>query len=104
MQESIKEKDVMFLEYIIKAMVEHSDDVRVTRKVDEQGVLLNLFVNPGDMGKVIGHGGKTGDAIRLLLRVVGMKNNARVSLKICEPEEAKSSDSKIDEVLDRMTG
>jgi predicted RNA-binding protein YlqC (UPF0109 family) len=77
--------DTQFLEYVVKALVEHPDDVKIKRTVDEMGVLMTLDVNPEDMGKVIGRSGNTAKAIRILLRVVGMKNNARVNLKINEP-------------------
>ena len=81
-----KEGDAVFLDYVIKALVDNSNDVKIKRTVDEMGVLLMLDVNPADMGKVIGRAGNTAKAIRTLLRVVGMKNNARVNLKINEPE------------------
>lgn len=77
--------DQDFLEYVIKMLVDNPNDVKVSRQVDEMGVLLTLDVNPADMGKVIGRSGNTAKAIRILLRVVGMKNNARVNLKINEP-------------------
>ena len=77
--------DQEFLEYVVKALVDNPADVKVARQVDEMGVLLTLDVNPADMGKVIGRSGNTAKAIRILLRVVGMKNNARVNLKISEP-------------------
>ena len=77
--------DQEFLEYTVKALVDNPADVVVNRVVDEMGVLLTLDVNPNDMGKVIGRSGNTAKAIRILLRVVGMKNNARVNLKINEP-------------------
>ncbi len=80
------ELDQEFLEYVIKSLVDHPGDVQVERSVDEMGVLLNLKVNPEDMGQVIGRSGNTARAIRTLLRVVGAKNNARVNLKIYEPE------------------
>lgn len=83
------EKDAQFLEQLVKALVENPDDVKLTRTVDEMGVLITLDVNPLDMGKVIGRSGNTAKAIRTLLRVVGMKNNARVNLKINEPEGGK---------------
>ena len=79
------EHDVQFLDFVIKALVEHPDDVKINRTVDEMGVLMTLDVNPLDMGKIIGREGNTAKAIRTLLRVVGMKNNARVNLKINEP-------------------
>lgn len=77
--------DQEFLEYVVKMLVDNPSDVQVNRQVDEMGVLLTLDVNPADMGKVIGRSGNTAKAIRILLRVVGMKNNARVNLKINEP-------------------
>mgnify|MGYP000930808385 CR=1 FL=1 len=79
------EQDVNFLDFVIKALVENPQDVKITRTVDEMGVLMTLDVNPADMGKIIGREGNTAKAIRTLLRVVGMKNNARVNLKINEP-------------------
>ena len=75
-----------FLEYVVKSLVDNPDDVKVDRKVDEMGVLLTLKVNPENMGQVIGRSGNTAKALRTLLRVVGMKHNARVTLKIDEPE------------------
>ncbi len=81
-----KPKDQDFLEFLVKSIVDHPDDVLVDRKVDEMGVLLSLKVNPQDMGVVVGRQGSTAKAIRSLLRIVGVKNNARVNLKIEEPE------------------
>lgn len=78
--------DQAFLEYVVKALVDHPDAVKIARSVDEMGVLLTLDVHAEDMGKIIGRSGNTAKAIRTLLRVVGMKNNARVNLKINEPE------------------
>ena len=75
-----------FLEYLVKSLVDHPDDVKVDRKVDERGVLLSLHVNQLDMGQVVGRAGATAQALRLLLRIVGVKNNAHVNLKIEEPE------------------
>ncbi len=80
------EQDQQFLEYVVKALVDNPDDVKITRTVDEMGVLLTLSVNQNDMGKVIGRSGATAKAIRTVLRVVGMKHDARVNLKIEEPE------------------
>lgn len=79
------EKDVQFLDFVVKALVEHPEDVKIVRTVDEMGVLMNLDVHKDDMGKIIGREGNTAKAIRTLLRVVGMKNNSRVNLKINEP-------------------
>lgn len=77
--------DQQFLEYVIKALVDNPDQVKVTRTVDEMGVLLTLDIGAADMGKIIGRQGNTAKSIRTLLRVVGMKNNSRVNLKINEP-------------------
>ena len=67
------ENDVKFLDFIIKALVENPEAVKITRTVDEMGVLMTLDVSPADMGKIIGREGNTAKAIRTLLRVVGMK-------------------------------
>jgi uncharacterized protein len=97
--------DQDFLEYIIKALVDHPDDVKIERKVDEMGVLLLLKVNPKDMGQIIGRAGATAKSIRSLVRIIGLKNQARVNLKIEEPvgsqpvnEERVESSSKLDEL------
>lgn len=79
-------QDQVFLESVIKALVDHPEDIKIDRRVDDMGVLMTLDVNAADMGKVIGRQGNTAKAIRTLLRVVGMKHNARVNLKINEPE------------------
>ncbi len=80
-----KPKDQEFLENLVKALVQYPDDVKVTRSVDEMGVLLSLKVNPADIGQIIGREGSTARAIRSLLRLVGLHNKARVNLKIEEP-------------------
>lgn len=85
------EQDTQFLEFVIRALVDNPNDVKISRTVDEMGVLLTLDVNSADMGKIIGREGNTAKAIRTLLRVVGMKNNARVNLKINEPEGGTKS-------------
>ncbi len=81
--------DKAFLEYVVKALVDNPDDVKIDRTVDEMGVLITMTVNGADMGKIIGRQGNTAKAIRTLLRVIGMKNNSRVNLKINEPEGGK---------------
>ncbi len=82
----MQDADKVFLEYVVKALVDNPADVKIDRTVDEMGVLISLTVNPADMGKIIGRMGNTAKAIRTLLRIIGMKNNARVNLKINEPE------------------
>ena len=81
-----KSSDKDFLEHIVKNLVDNPNDVKVDRKVDEMGVLLSLKVNPEDMGQIIGRAGSTARSIRNLVRIVGLKNHARVNLKIEEPE------------------
>lgn len=83
--------DVEFVEYVVKSIVDHPDDVKVERKIDEMGVLITLQVSPEDMGQVIGRQGATAKSIRTLLRVIGARNNARVNLKIQEPEGSLAS-------------
>lgn len=80
------EFDKEFLEYVIKGIVDKPDAVEVKRSIDEMGVLLELKVDPEDMGKIIGKDGQTAKAIRILLRILGAKNDARVNMKIIEPE------------------
>lgn len=80
------EQDQEFVEYIVKSIVGNPDDVKVSRIIDERGVLLTLAVNPEDMGKIIGKEGRTAKALRTLLRVLGAKSNARINLKVEEPE------------------
>ncbi|MEK7096536.1 MAG: KH domain-containing protein [Patescibacteria group bacterium] len=80
------EKDQKFVEDVVKAIVDNPDKVKTERTIDEMGVLIQLTVDPEDMGKIIGKEGKTAKALRTLLRVLGAKNNARVNLKIVEPE------------------
>ena len=82
----IMETDQQFVEYVVRAIVNNPNDVKVTRTVDERGVLITLDLNPSDMGYVIGRQGQTARSIRTLLKIVGAKNNARVNLKINEPE------------------
>ncbi|MEK9160798.1 MAG: KH domain-containing protein [Patescibacteria group bacterium] len=101
------EQDHAFLEYVVKALVDNPDQVEISRTVDEMGVLLTLTVSPEDMGKIIGKEGNIAKAIRTLLRVVGMKHNARVNLKVNEPiggkrdgrpEEMKSIEQVVEEL------
>lgn len=103
--------DQEFVEFVIKSIVDHPDDVLTDRKIDEMGVLLTLKVNPEDMGQVIGRQGGTARAIRTLLRVIGAKHNARVNFKIEEPEggrvfrensESSAAVRDVDQVVDEL--
>ncbi|OGL74296.1 hypothetical protein A3C96_03180 [Candidatus Uhrbacteria bacterium RIFCSPHIGHO2_02_FULL_60_10] len=82
-------QDQEFVEYVIRNIVNHPDDVKTERIIDERGVLITLFVNPEDMGYVIGRDGQTARSVRTLLKIVGAKNSARVNLKIFEPEGSR---------------
>ena len=89
--------DQQFVEYIVKTLVNNPDKVSVDRKIDEKGVLLSLTVDPEDVGRVIGKRGVTAQSIRMLLRALGTKQDARYNLKIVntdedgEPRERKSA-------------
>lgn len=97
------DQDKEFVEYIVKAIVEKPDNVKVERKIDERGVLLELTVDPEDMGKIIGKEGRTAKSLRTLLRVLGAKNNARVNLKIVEPEGGKVAKTEKEEKTEKET-
>lgn len=104
-----KYADQEFVEFVIKSIVDHPDEVSTDRKIDEMGVLLTLKVNPQDMGQVIGRQGATARAIRTLLRVIGAKHNARVNFKIEEPaggrvvrERSESPVKDVDQVVDEL--
>ena len=83
--------DQQFVEYIVKSLVNHPDDVVVERQIDEKGVLLTLTVNPEDLGRVIGKRGVTAQSLRTLLRAFGTKNDARYNLKIVNNDEDRDS-------------
>ena len=80
------EQDQQFVEDVVKSIVGNPDKVKTERTVDEMGVLITLHADASDMGYIIGRSGQTARAIRTLLKIVGAKNNARVNLKIIEPE------------------
>ena len=95
----MENEDQQYLESVVKPLVDHPGDVKINRTVDEMGVLLTLDVHADDMGKIIGRSGNTAKAIRTLLRVVGMKNDARVNLKINEPEGGKGMSPEMSEAM-----
>ncbi len=93
--------DQQFIEYIVKSVVGHPDDVKIERRIDEKGVLLELSVNPEDLGRVIGKRGATAQSMRTLLRALGTKNDARYNLKIIDtgppPENREPSSAEATE-------
>lgn len=80
--------DQQFIEYIVKSLVSQPDKVKIERRIDEKGVLLELTVDPEDLGRVIGKRGATAQSLRTLLRALGTKNDARYNLKIVDNGEA----------------
>lgn len=105
--------DQQFIEYIVKSLVGNPDAVKVERTIDEKGVLLELTVDPEDLGRVIGKRGSTAQSLRSLLRALGTKNDARYNLKIVDvdrPEgergarvatdDTTSSDDQDDQIVD----
>lgn len=99
--------DQQFVEYIVKSLVNHPDDVVVDRQIDEKGVLLTLTVNPEDLGRVIGKRGVTAQSLRTLLRAFGTKNDARYNLKIVNNDDygtdAGQSDDNIVQPVNNST-
>ena len=81
MQNSI---DQQFVEFVVKSLVSKPDAVKIERRIDEKGVLLELTVDPEDLGRVIGKRGATAQSLRTLLRALGTKNDARYNLKIVD--------------------
>ena len=100
----MQEKDAQFLDFVVKSLVDNPSAVVIGRTVDEMGVLLTLDVHADDMGKIIGRSGNTAKAIRTLLRVVGMKHDARVNLKINEPEGGQRMDDETAEAIQEDNG
>jgi predicted RNA-binding protein YlqC (UPF0109 family) len=76
--------DQQFVEFIVKSLVSKPEAVKIERRIDEKGVLLELTVDPEDLGRVIGKRGATAQSIRTLLRALGTKNDARYNLKIVD--------------------
>ena len=84
--ESVAKLKKEFLEYLVKSIVDHPDDVKVERKIDEMGVLLTVKLGEGDAGVVIGKQGQSINAIRSVINIVGRKNQAKVNVKLDVPE------------------
>ena len=80
----MSEIDQQFIEFVVKSLVGNPDAVQVKRTIDEKGVLLELTVDPDDLGRVIGKRGATAQSLRTLLRALGTKNDARYNLKIVD--------------------
>jgi hypothetical protein len=81
--------DREFIEFLARSIVDHPDEVKVERIVDERGTLLKLFVSPADVGQMVGRGGMTARAMRTMLRIWGMRNQERVNLKIMDTDRGE---------------
>lgn len=90
--------DLAFLEYILKAIVDFPDRVKVTRTIDQLGVLLTVQLAKQDMGTVIGKNGQTAKALRILLRVIGAKENAHVNMKILDNDTNETQEISLDQL------
>lgn len=105
-----KGKDQEFVEYVVRAIVNNPDDVKTDKTIDQKGVLITLNINQEDMAQVIGKGGKTIMAVRTLLRIIAAKMDARINLKIAEPEgstrgpraEESRPEKNVDDVMDDL--
>jgi predicted RNA-binding protein YlqC (UPF0109 family) len=106
--------DEQFVMYIVQGVVEHPDDVAIDRTEDDKGILLSLTVNPEDLGRVIGKKGQTAQALRNLLRALGMKNDAHYHLKIVDtdkedvventtPERAEAVETATEETVEKSS-
>ena len=97
------ENDTVFLEYILKSLVENPDAVKTSRRVDDMGVFIELIVDPNDMGKIIGRNGHTAQAIRTVMKAFGKKHQANISIQIKEPESGAKRETKtLDEAVAGM--
>lgn len=95
----MSEIDQQFIEFVVKSLVGNPDAVQVKRTIDEKGVLLELTVDPDDLGRVIGKRGATAQSLRTLLRALGTKNDARYNLKIVD-NGVGGGDKKVEKVED----
>jgi predicted RNA-binding protein YlqC (UPF0109 family) len=91
--------DEQFVLYVVKSVVGNPDAVQIKRTIDDKGILLELTVDPDDLGRVIGKRGATAQSLRTLLRALGTKNDARYNLKIIDngPERPPRDDNQSDE-------
>lgn len=70
------------LEVIAKSLVDNPDEVVVTEKETEKGLVLELKVAPSDMGKVIGKQGRIAKAIRSVVKAAASRENKQVSVEV----------------------
>ena len=82
-----------FVEYVVKALVDHPEEVDVREVDGERVVVFELRLNQTDIGKVIGKSGRTITAIRTLLTSSAAKQGKRAMLEIIEPGGRRTEDS-----------
>ncbi|HHX71326.1 MAG TPA: KH domain-containing protein [Clostridiales bacterium] len=70
------------LYYIVKALVDHPEAISINEIEREGELVLELTVDPSDMGKVIGRQGRIAKAIRTLVKTAAVRENLRVSVDI----------------------
>ncbi len=70
------------IEFIAKSLVDDPSQVHVSEIEGERAVILELRVGPEDMGRIIGKGGRTVNAMRTLIRVLAAKQGKRVTLEV----------------------
>lgn len=93
---------VQVLETIIKSLVNNPDEIKITRNLDELGVLLKIKANPQDMGLIIGRRGEMIKAIKIIMRAIGLKNHARLNIKLEEPDYFNKFKTKSDQIIEDL--
>ncbi|MCC6639457.1 KH domain-containing protein [Candidatus Falkowbacteria bacterium] len=84
------EFDQEFATVLVKAIVSKPEAVVIDRIVDDRGVLLTVHVDQSDLGYVIGKQGATAQSLRTILKAIGAKSNARINLKIDQPDRQQA--------------
>ena len=80
------------VEYLVKQLVDHPEAVEVAPFEDEQGFIYEVRVDPTDMGKIIGRGGRVINSVRTVVKSVAQRQGLNVQVEILEPDEL-SADS-----------
>jgi len=86
----IMDPELVFVDFVVRQLVDHPSEVKIEKTIDEKGVLLKLYVDPSDLGRVLGKRGATAQSIRTLLRALGSRNNARYNLKVVDVDREES--------------
>ncbi len=70
------------IKYILNKIADHPDDLKIESLQNEESVTITAKLNPDDMGKVIGKGGKTINSIRSLVKILASKNQKRFNFNV----------------------